>query len=258
MNRFPIALCCLLLTAQASQAAVIQSGPAYLTNVSTAPNLVVNNDDYVGAFADNPNKAQINSQTPRQSIGSIERIIPTTSSGGITEYAVSVGGTASRDNLDLNGIFQLQVGFGTGQNFVPASLVAPGLRFDTSANVNPPVPDVRLGFPGPIPLLRLLQHEDDTLTFQGNSMTDFGNLVNYASQEIFKFPLDVPDLNESLRDQFYSPAELAGLPPGTVPFTIRTTVVPEPSGVMLMFTGVVGVLIASVVALKRRNWRERH
>jgi hypothetical protein len=230
MTRSINTLACLCVATSAVQAGTIASGPAYLANVTAPPGLAANNDDYTGAFANNPNKAQINPFGDIQSLGSTERLIPTTPSGGITEYAVTVGASLSHQNENLDGVFKVQLGFGTGANSVPASLVTPGLRFDTSENVNPAVPN----FGG---LLTLIDHEADTLTFQGSSAGGF--FREYSGPEILKFPLDVPDLDPSLRERFYSPAQLARFPAGTVPFTFRAVEVPEPWSLCL-----VGVALA--------------
>jgi hypothetical protein len=65
--------------------------------VSSLATGALNNDDFTGQFADNPNKVRVNSVSPggdrvRQRIDAIERIVPTASSTGVTEYAMPLGG----------------------------------------------------------------------------------------------------------------------------------------------------------------------
>jgi hypothetical protein len=112
--------------------------------VTQEEDLVVNSDDYVGDFDGNPNQVNINYGAYRQSILSIERMIPTLPSGGITEYALALGGGINTSDEFVSGsptaldsLFQVQLGFGTGENFVRAMKVAPELRFDAPEIVSP-------------------------------------------------------------------------------------------------------------------------
>ena len=65
-----------------------------ITDPTSTASLSLNNNDYVGPFADNPNRFKVNrANASSQSIVNTERLIPTRPSGGVTEYAVSIGGS---------------------------------------------------------------------------------------------------------------------------------------------------------------------
>ena len=131
----------LLLMANNVYAGQLGSLMPWISAATAEGDLVLNNDDYMGEFADNPNRFKVNEEGPccggadvRQSIVDTERVIATTASGGITEYALSLGGSYrdddARPGVNLDSVFQVQLGFGTGENFVRAIEVAPDLRFD--------------------------------------------------------------------------------------------------------------------------------
>ena len=92
------------------------------------------NDDYVGTFTDNPNKATFNSNVVPVSNGTIsnlEGIFAVLDSNGTTEYALTIQGAYdSATDPPLSAGYRLQPGFGKGANFVPASAVFPELDFD--------------------------------------------------------------------------------------------------------------------------------
>ncbi len=90
-------------------------------------------------------------------LGVLKRVIATTASGGITEYAMSLGGgygdDDARPGVNLDSVFQVQLGFGTGENFVRAIEVAPDLRFDRPNSVSPAMED-KFYLVGDIPILK--------------------------------------------------------------------------------------------------------
>jgi hypothetical protein len=97
-------------------------------------------------------------RTSRQTmLGVLKRVIATTASGGITEYAMSLGGgygdDDARPGVNLDSVFQVQLGFGTGENFVRAIEVAPDLRFDRPNSVSPAMED-KFYLVGDIPILK--------------------------------------------------------------------------------------------------------
>ena len=199
----------------------------WISGSTAEGDLVLNNDDYTGEFADNPNKFKINEQGPccpgadvRQSIVATERVIPTIASGGITEYAMSLG--ANAPGFSFDNVFQVQLGFGTGDDFVRAQDMAPDLRFDLPELLSPAIED--FFWFGDIPLLKLLDHQTDTLVYQGSSTTGEFNVCCFSSSELFMLPLDIPDLPESVRD-LYAADALAGLAATDIPFTIRVNAV---------------------------------
>lgn len=219
--------CVLLLLAPVNvYAGQLGTALPWISGATAAGDLVLNNDDYIGEFADNPNKFKVNEEGPccpvadmRQSIGDTERVIATLPSGGVTEYAMSLGGGYQRSSagVSLDSVFLVQLGFGTGEQFVRAQELVPELRFDLPASVSPAIEDVFLA--GPTPTLQLIGHETDTLAYLGRPAS-LGWFPVFSSPELFKFPLDIPDLPESVRD-LYSAEALAELAPTDVPFTIR-------------------------------------
>lgn len=91
-----------------------------------------NNDAYSGGFEDNENRLYVNSRTDDGiTISGFERAIPVMASGGITEYSVRIAGAWSEErDPPLEEGYLLQLGFGTGDRFVPAQHIAPSLDFD--------------------------------------------------------------------------------------------------------------------------------
>jgi hypothetical protein len=219
--------------------------------VTQEEDLVVNSDDYVGDFDGNPNQVNINYGAYRQSILSIERMIPTLPSGGITEYALALGGGINTSDEFVSGsptaldsLFQVQLGFGTGENFVRALKVAPELRFDAPENVSPAVQD-GFTFGSDIPVLKLIKQESDTLTYQGASRVGGIVAVEFWFHKLLRMPVDIPDLDSALRD-FYSADDLELIPSTAgVPFTIRMRPIPEPSALILT---VLGLFVLAVAA----------
>jgi hypothetical protein len=239
----PLLVICICGTVHAGQLGTM---PTWISNAS---NLVLNNDDYVGTFENNPNKFRINESSfapnVQQSIVNTERIIPTIASGGTTEYAITIGGiyfdADAEPDIDvppgvtLDSQFQVQLGFGTGDNFVRARDIAPQLQFDAPDVVSPPIPDYK---PGPsylTPYLRFLRHDGDTLIYQGSStvffdptvppFTDQFARINFRGPAIFRLPLDIPDMPATAR-AMYAPTDLQGLAPEDIPFTARVGLVP--------------------------------
>jgi hypothetical protein len=229
-------VCCVvtvLCFAPVLYAGQLGTGRPWITEATPTGNLELNNDDYVGSFDDNPNHFNVNARTGfgagnSQSIVSTERTIVTAPSGGSTEYAMTLGGRYSdsdaSEGVNLDSVFRVQLGFGTGDNFVAARNLAPDLKFDATGEVNPPIEDVFAAV-GQIPILKLIDHQSDTLVFQGSSRSGALSQINFARNELFRLPLDIPDLPDSLRD-LYASSELLGLKPAEVPFTIRVQPVP--------------------------------
>ena len=97
-----------------------------------------NNDDYKGAFGDNPNHFTFfggNAHT-------LEQVVVVLDSGGTTEYSVIIGGNGQ----DLDNVLEMRIGFGTGENFVQASEVVRELTFDAPDFAPAPV-NIPIGSP---------------------------------------------------------------------------------------------------------------
>jgi hypothetical protein len=259
MNRtcLSLALTAILLPAaiaprHAKAGVVADKGDAYwwVSGLATA---APNNDDFKGQFADNPNKVRVNSAATggdrvRQRIDAIERIVPTAASTGITEYAMTLGGSQPTSPPEdtyltaLNNKYIIELGFGTGSNFVPAHAVAPLLRFDPSDMVNPAIQNYKPIPIATLPMLELKQHLGDALLLQGRY--DLGNfrIGSFSAASMFVLPLDIPDLPSSAR-AYYSAAELTGLSDTDVPFTLRMHIVPEPTTMALAALAILGTAI---------------
>lgn len=112
-----------------------------LSTLRSTSTLAPNNEDYAGAFADNSNKATFNSNAVPVASGTIsnlEAIFAVVESNGTTEYAITIQGAYDSDvDPPLTAGYRLQVGFGIGASFVPASVVLPGLDFDFPQPANP-------------------------------------------------------------------------------------------------------------------------
>jgi hypothetical protein len=213
-----------------------------------------NNDDLMGEFTDNPNKLSVNSfsepDRERQPIDALERIVPTVASGSITEYAMTLGGneparTPGTDFLlRLDNLYIMELGFGTGDSFVPARLAAPLLRFDSPELVSPAIENYKPIPPANRPLLELVQHRGDSLLLQGRHNLGNFRIASFATDSLFVLPLDIPDLPLSARS-YYNEAELTGLSESEIPFTIRMHIVPEPGTIALALLGLAGTLLVA-------------
>jgi hypothetical protein len=247
-----LATIAIILMSGSAQAGELGSPVAWISDPTLAAQLLLNNDDYHGAFASNPNHFAINamfgSSGTVQSIVNTERLIPTRNSGGVTEYAITVGGRYGQSDGSLDRLFYVQVGFGTGVNFVPARDILPGLVFDQPEAVDPIITVSPIG--PPVEVLRLLDHQGDTLVFQGSSRSGTTRIEEFAHPSLLRLPLDLPDIPASARG-FYSPQQLQGLSPEDIPFTIRVSPVPEPSALALILTGVA----CAIIGWRRRCWR---
>lgn len=255
-----LALITTMLSATAAYAGQLGSEVLWISDATPSESLMLNNDDYMGDFEDNPNRFKVNAGSidgvgVLQSIVDTQRIIPTRQSGGVTEYAISIGGSYSDGHgspgVTLDSQFMVQLGFGTGSNFVRASEVAPELVFDHPGNVSPEIKNFFFFLGGEIPILKLIGHEGDTLIYQGSSTSGTFSSINFAKEDLFMLPLDIPDLPETVRD-FYSSSELAGLAAADIPFTLRIRPVPEPSTVLL---GTIGLFLS--LPLLRSGHRSR-
>jgi hypothetical protein len=215
------------------------AGTVTLTDslVSTTTN-AANNDDYQGAFGGSPNHAHFNSNSwpvASATLSTLEGVFAVLESGGTTEYAVTIdaaydGFPAGTDPPFTDG-YQLQIGFGRGANFVPASNIVPDLDFDLPLPADPAVKDPALTVgPGIVLLkLELASHTADTLRWTSSS----GFQGTFFLKDFFQFAVDVPDLPASVMD-FYSEGDLpANFPVGARAFTVRGRFVPEPSSGIL-------------------------
>ena len=164
-----------------------------------------NNDDYVGEFASNGNKATFNSNAVPVASGRItnlEGVFAVLGSNGTTEYVLTIQG-AYDSNVDppLTAGYRLELGFGKGANFVPASTVFPDLDFDFPQPANPALATTISLF-GITPLFDLQSHASDTIVWSGHAFTG-----NFFHTSLFRLPLDVPDLPASVMD-YYQPGDL--------------------------------------------------
>lgn len=250
-----LAVCLCLITNRASFAGQLGSEVPWIFDPTPSGELVLNNNDYQGTFAGNPNHFHLNREGI-QSIVSTEVVIPTRPSGGVTEYAVTLGGRFAADEDGpielLDGPFRVQLGFGTGTEFVEANGVIADLVFDNPSNVNPAIEDYRF-FPfDQIPLLTFFDHQGDALLFQGSSFDGLqGRYREFSDPGMLQLPLDLPDIPESVRE-YYSAEALEGLSADDNPFTIRIISVPEPSTALLLSMATI-VLGASVGGRNRKR-----
>lgn len=213
---------------------VLGSELPWISWVTPIEELEINNDDFVGpvpprkGFHDTPgiNQFTLNRERgQRQRVLEIERLIPTIPSGGVTEYflAISVSFNAEPElRLLLDSALIVELGFGTGENFVPAATVTPELRFDEPGSVSPYIEDHRQFDSASIhPTSRLIDHQSDSLTFALSTFTESGTCIEGYNSAFFGVPIDLPDLDLSVRD-FYSAEELSLLTSDDRPFTIRS------------------------------------
>jgi hypothetical protein len=193
-------------------------GAATAANAGTVSGAVTgqpNNDDFTGSFDANPNRHSPGGGR----LSLLELVIPAIDSGGTTEYAITISGSYSSDEdppLTLD--YRLQLGFGTGDAFVPAGLITDELDFDTPLPANPePIIAVFGGVD---------QHLADTLEIPGASPA--GTVGSFFLSRMFRLSVDVPDLPVSVMD-FYDATDLPlDFPVGGRAFTLRGFFVPEP------------------------------
>jgi hypothetical protein len=179
-----------------------------------------NNDNYSGTFTANPNRHSPGGQR----IAAIELVIPVTDSGGTSEYSFTISGGYSTADGPITRDYLLQLGFGTGNGFVPASQIAPGLDFDVPLPATP-APQIAI-FAG------VEEHNADALRIPGLPVP-LGQFSSFFLNDMFRVSIDVPDLPDAVRN-FYSAANLpTGVPAGTKAFTIRGGFVPEPTAATL-------------------------
>ena len=183
-----------------------------------------NNNDYKGAFGDNPNLFIFFGGV----VHTLEEVVAVVDSGGTTEYAVLIGGHGK----DLDNVLEMRIGFGTGENFVSASETVPELTFD-APDFDPEPASIPMGFPFTEPFFTLIRPSGDSLLWQGHDeicnevfcITEigFGN-----HDDLFHISVDVPDLPDSVME-YYLPGDLPGdFPPGAKAFTIRASYIDEP------------------------------
>jgi hypothetical protein len=200
----------------------------------------VNNEDYTGAFAGNPNRSVFNSNVFPQlngTISSLEGVFAVVDSGGTSEYALTIQGAYSSDrDPPLTGGYKLEIGFGTGEDFVPASQVLSGLDFDAPLPSDPALP-TSIDLFGVFPLFDLVSHEAEMILWSGQGFTG-----SFFHASLFQVPLDVPDLPISVLD-FYAAGDLPeDFPTGVAVFTIRGSFVPEPGAGALLIMGAMMLL----------------
>jgi hypothetical protein len=201
-----------------------------------ATTATANSDDYSGPFADNGNKLTLG----RQNIETLEFVVPVVSSGGVTEYALTMGGTYSNfETLTrFNDDYRLEIGFGKGANFVSASSVFPPLDFDAPLPSSPALPPT-LGIPQ-FPFAALKEHKAHEIVWAGQNF-----LGEFSFNSFFNLSVDAPDLPASVMTH-YQPGDLpAGFPDGAQAFTIRGFIVPipEPSAFTLALCAFVGCCV---------------
>ena len=122
------------------------------------------NEDYTGEFEDNPNHFKFKRQDTR--IAAMEAVFAVLDSGNTTEYALTVaGGYNSESDPPLTDNYQVQVGFGTGENFVPALDVFSELDFDAPLPSDPALKPTVSIF-GVFDVFNLAQHSPDTITWE--------------------------------------------------------------------------------------------
>jgi hypothetical protein len=211
--------------------------------ITSATTVSANNDEYSGPFADNANKLTLG----RQDIETLEFVIPVVPSGGVSEYALTLGGTYSNfETLTrFNDDYRLEIGFGKGANFVSASSVFPSLDFDAPLPSTPALPPT-LGIPQ-FPFAALKEHKAHEILWAGQNF-----LGEFSFNNFFNLSVDAPDLPESVMTH-YQPGDLpAGFPAGAQAFTIRGMIVPipEPSATAL---GVGGMISWIAVFIRRRG-----
>jgi len=170
---------------------------------------LLNNDDHTSG--NNPNLAMFLSITGNPQV---DRIIAVLSTGGTTEYDYRLNEPNAATGVPE---WRVELGFGTGDNFVSAATILPELDFDAPTPSRAPTAG----------------------TYQ--LVQPFAHAINFSNGDYgaFSLSLDIPDLPTSVLD-FYTPAQIASLPPGTTAFTLRSArglAVPEPATVTLLAIG---------------------
>jgi hypothetical protein len=159
------------------------------------------------------------------------------------EYILEVDGPLERP-------YRMQLGFGTGANFVPASRVLPGLDFDLPLPSSPGLEQTITYF-GRNTLFTLESHSADTILWQGGD--ERFTVIDVFLSDLFKIPIDVPDLPASVLD-FYEAGDLpAGFPEGAGAFTLRATFVPEPRSSTLVLAAALPIGIVAWRGRRRRT-----
>jgi hypothetical protein len=178
-------------------------------------------------------------------ISNLDGVFAVLDSAGTTEYAFTIQGAFnSDDGPPLTKGYRLQLGFGKGASFVPASAVAADLDFDFPQPSDPALP-TSISLFGITPLFDLKSHNSDTITWSGHPFTG-----SFFHTSLFRLPLDVPDLPASVMS-YYQPGDLpSDFPAGAKAFTIRGGFVPEPCSQSI-------ALVALAVLATRRHSRRR-
>jgi hypothetical protein len=214
---------------------------AGVTNVPTQagqftaglPAAMPNNDDFVGA--DNPNQIRFLNFTTAPNH---DEVFAVGATGGTTEYDFELLEPSAATGIPA---WRVELGFGTGENFVSAALVFPDLDFD---------------WPAP-----------DTTPSAGSygRVEQFAHLINFSDGDYgdVRFRLDLPDLPSSVLD-FYTPEELDRFQvgQGDVAFTMRYqeglgVPIPEPTGQALIMTCLAALALVGAQA-RRRALRSTH
>lgn len=215
-------------------AGIVTSGPSteagvlspFSTLASTATP-TPNNEDYTGTFANNVNKATFNSNAVPVASGTISRlegVFAVADSNGATEYALTIQGAYdSAVDPPLSSGYRLQLGFGVGANFVPASVVFPALDFDFPQPSNPALPTAISLF-GITPLFDLQSHRSDAIVWSGHDLNG-----SFFHTSLFRLPIDVPDLPATVMTHYAAGELPLDFPQGAKAFTIRGSFIPEPT-----------------------------
>lgn len=200
----------LLLQSSSMLTSLLLAGVAMGGTLNDYPAGTPNNDDYAGTYSDSPNEFGLGLL-----VLEVDEVFHVVDSGGTTEYQYDVAFLGAGGGETE---YSLQLGFGTGDNFVSASEVFSDLDFDAPLPGEPVVTSS---------VFSVIDRHPHVVNFSG------GSLPNNAFAAL-RVSFDVPDLPASVLEH-YTSEELANLPAGATAFTLRhqPSLVPEPSTIVL-------------------------